>query len=65
MNIPAVSPVILKWADVQIGMMTFKGMVTALDRRYTTDGGVKVTVGTLAPFFAYDSETVGVYGKVV
>ena len=58
------TPTTVTWFDVEIGMMTFKGVVTALDRRFTTDGGVKVTVGTLPPFFAYDNETVAVYGKV-
>lgn len=64
MSVQTLAPVPMLWADVQVGMMTFKGVVTKIDRRFTKDGGVQVTVGTMVPFFAYDNETVAVYGKV-
>lgn len=64
LRIPTITPVPVLWADVRVGMMTFKGIVTAMDSRYTVDGAILVTVGTLAPTIVYGVETVGIYGQV-
>jgi hypothetical protein len=63
-DVPHVHQTGLLWADVQIGMLTIKGMVMSMDRRFTTDGAVMVTIGTLAPTIYYDVESVAVYGRV-
>jgi len=63
-NVPVVTGQALLWEDVEVGMLTSHGLVLGMDRRYTNDGGVKVTLGGSAPRIQYDTESVFVYGKV-
>jgi len=63
--IPKVTGTPIPWADIEIGMLTTRGMVLAFDRRYTVDGAVLVTVGGHAPTIVYDNEFVIVYGRAV
>lgn len=52
------------WADAEIGMVTFRGVITKIDRRWTKDGAVLVTIGSLAPTIFYDEDDFMAYGKV-